>query len=76
MGAQEWQGQRGQPATARLRRAWAAWHGPNRGGTGVFDAWAPVGSGREKERRGAGPAQKKGGVGRARMNRKVFDLFN
>jgi hypothetical protein len=45
-------------------------------GASAPDAWAPVGSGRERERRGvwAGPGKK--GVRQARMNRKRFDLFN
>jgi hypothetical protein len=46
---------------------------------GLSDPWAPDGSDREGERRGAGtcgPAREKRGVGRAQMNRKFFDLFN
>jgi hypothetical protein len=42
----------------------------------VSDAWAPAGSRRERESRGAGAGLKKKGVGRARMNRKIFNLFN
>jgi hypothetical protein len=34
-------------------------HGPNRGGTVVSDAWAPAGSRRERESRGAGAGLKK-----------------
>jgi hypothetical protein len=52
----------GQPTTAQPWRARAARHGPNRGGAGVSDTWAPAGSRRERERRGAGtrgPAQEK-----------------
>jgi hypothetical protein len=46
----------------RRRTMRAARHGPNRGGAGVSDMWAPTGSRRERERRGTGtcgPAREK-----------------
>jgi hypothetical protein len=48
------------------------------GGTGVSEKWAPAGSGRERERRGAGrmgQLRKERGVGRAQRNSNIFDLF-
>jgi hypothetical protein len=49
---------------------------PYRGGIRATDAQDLAGGGRGREERGAGDNPGKSGVGRARMTRKVCDLFN
>jgi hypothetical protein len=69
---------RQRPAMARPLHAWAARHGPHRGGAGVSDTWALATSGRERERSSVGCVgrpEKEGGVGRVLRNMNIFDLF-